>query len=403
MKPREAITILSWALYDFANTIFSMNVISLYFALWVTVDKGAQDIFYGLSLSVSLVLAAIFEPVIGAFSDWLKRRMPFLIFFTLFCCFFTGLIGFAKGLTAGLIFFGLANFGYQLAGVFYNALLPGICRPSQIGRVSGLGVGMGYLGTIFGLILVGPFVLRWGRQSAFVPTAILFFIFALPCFLLVKETAVGDKLQIRNPLKRIRQTFSDRERFSTLLYFLAAAFLFLNAINTVIVFMSVYIRKIGGFNDAQIISFYLFSTFFAIIGSVLSGLACDRLTPQRVLNIALGGWAIALALAGFWGHGSILWFIGPIIGLSLGSTWSAARALLVRLCPEEKLGEAFGLFGAVGKSSSIVGPLLWGLIVWAFDRLGPRKYNIAVLTQLLFLILGWLVLRKGFRQNASSL
>jgi len=319
MTINKKLTIFSWSMYDFANTIFAMNVISLYFALWVTVDMKGEDILYSLALSGSMLLAAISSPMMGIISDRIGKRMPFLIFFTFICCVFTALIGLINKLVLGLLFFAIANFCYQIAAIFYNALLPQISGKGQIGRVSGYGTSLGYCGTIAGLLLVRPFVLKYGRQAAFIPTAFLFLLFSIPCFLFVKDRLVGrrDKLrlfllrglsakqkgrgkfefQIRGAFKKTKETFVNIKRHPDLFNFLIAAFIALNAINSIIVFMSVYTKKVMGFTDPEIITFYIVSTIFAIISSFIAGFITDSLGSKRTLSIVLGLWCISILLA----------------------------------------------------------------------------------------------------------
>jgi len=394
----KKLAVFSWSMYDFANTIFAMNVISLYFALWVTVDMKGEDILYSWALSGSMLLAAIFSPIMGAISDKLGRRIPFLIFFTLICCLFTALIGLANGLLLGLLFFAVANFCYQIAAIFYNALLPQVSEKRQIGRISGYGVSLGYCGTIAGLLLVRPLVLKYGRQAAFIPTAILFLLFSLPCFLFVKEQLINrrDKfeLQIKGVFRKTRETFIHIREYPGLFNFLIAAFIILNAINTIIVFMSVYTKKVLEFTDSEIITFYIVSTVFAILGSFVTGFITDKLGSKRTLSIVLGLWCISILLAAISFSKTVFWIVGPLVGICLGATWTSARALIVVLSPPQMLGEVFGFYGLAGKSASIIGPLIWGLIVWAFGFLGVLKYRLAIFTLLLFLGSGYFFLCK---------
>jgi len=385
-------------MYDFANTIFAMNVVSLYFALWVTVDMKGEDILYSWALSGSMLLAAVSSPIMGAISDRLGRRIPFLMFFTLICCAFTALIGLINKLVLGLLFFAVANFCYQTAVIFYNALLPQISPKGQIGRVSGYGVSLGYCGTIAGLLLVRPFVLRYGRQAAFIPTAILFLLFSLPCFLFVKDSLIETKdqfgLQIGRAFKKIKETFLNIKQYSGLFNFLIAAFITLNAINTLIVFMSVYTKKVIGFTDSEIITFYIVSTVFAILSSFVTGFITDRFGSKRVLSIVLGLWCISILLVVISFSKTAFWILGPLVGMCLGATWTSARALVVDLSPPQMVGEIFGFYGLVGKSASVIGPLIWGVCVWGFGFLGILKYRVAILSLLPFLILGFIILQK---------
>ena len=178
--------IASWAFYDFANTIFSMNVISLYFALWVIVDHGGQDILYSGALSLSMIAVAVSAPIFGVISDQTGRRRLPLVFLTIISVFATVFIGQTNQLWVGILLFIIANYCYQSALVFYNGMLPNVARRSSVGIVSGYGVSLGYLGSIVGLLIVEPFVTNGGRSAAFLPTGILFLIFAIPCFILLK-------------------------------------------------------------------------------------------------------------------------------------------------------------------------------------------------------------------------
>jgi len=397
---QRKVTIFSWAIYDFANTIFSMNVISLYFALWVTVDMKGADILYGMTLSVSMFLAAICSPVLGALSDQLKKRMPFLIVFALFCCVFTALIGFVHQLFWGLLLFAGANFCYQVAEVFYNALLPQVADEASIGKVSGFGVGLGYLGTIIGLMLVSPFVLKYGRQAAFLPTAGYFLLFALPCFIFVKDIKTRTKNRF-NILKGFRQAFLQIKttvihvrRYSNLFIFFLGAFVAFNAVITAYIFMSVYIKKMIGFSDQEMIVFYVVCSIFAIMGSLAAGFLADKFGAKKILLKVLLLWCLALLLAIFSVNEMSFWAVGILAGISLGATWTSARALLIQLSPPEMVGEMFGFYGLIGRSASIVGPLVWGGSVWLFGFLGILKYRITVFIFFLLILAGFMILRK---------
>jgi UMF1 family MFS transporter len=407
----KKLTIFSWAMYDFANTIFAMNVITLYFALWVTIDMRGEDLHYSFALSISMLLAAITAPILGAISDRLGKRMPFLIIFTIICCIFTALISLVSQLVIGLIFFAVANYCFQSADIFYNALLPQVSDKNQIGKVSGYGTGLGYCGTIVGLLVISPFASKFGRQAAFIPTAILFFIFALPCFLFVKDNFIHKDVKISNnwrdtivqALLKTKNTVVNIRSYSGLFSFLLAIFISFNAINTIFVFMSVYIKKVVGFADANIITFYLVSSIFAIFGALVAGYITDRLGAKRTLSGVLLLWCIAVFTAMISNNKIIFWVIGPVVGISLGSTWTSARALAVALSPATMIGEVFGFYGLMGKTASILGPLIWGFSVYLFGFLGILKYRISIAILLLFLLLGLIILWFGVRDDARRI
>lgn len=202
------------------------------------------------------------------------------------------------------------------------------------------------------------------------------------------------ELQIRGAFKKTKETFVNIKKHPGLFNFLIAAFVALNAINTIIVFMSVYIRKVIGFTDHEIITFYIISTIFAIAGSFAAGFVTDRLGSKRTLMGVLGLWCISILLAIISMNKAIFWIVGPLVGICLGATWTSARALVVDLSPPKMVGEVFGFYGLAGKSASIIGPLIWGLTVWAFGFLGVLKYRLAISALLLFLGVGYFFLRK---------
>ncbi len=393
---------LSWSLYDFANTIFSMNVVSLYFALWVTVDKGAPDLVYSVAASTSMLLIALTSPLLGAVSDQVGRRLPFLVFFTGVCVLATALIGLVNSLWLGLLFFMVANYAYQSGLIYYDSLLPAVSKPETQGRISGIGVAMGYAGAILGIVAVAPFVAAGGRSAAFLPTAVLFALFALPCFLFVKEkaktqargaAALFSLTQWRRATSQTLRTLRHARRYEGLLRFLLARFLYTDAINTVILFMSVYAVRVAGFNDGEVQLLLIISTTFAVLGSLVYGQVVDRWGPKRSLNVVLAQWAVALLLAALSYDKTLFWLVGPIAGLSMGSTWVCDRVFLLRLSPPQHVGEFFGLYGLAGRFSSIFGPLLWGAIVFVLQGWGDGRYRVAVLSLLVLLLAGAWVLQ----------
>ena len=156
-RPR-LLSVSSWVLYDLANTMFSMNIVSLFFSLWIVNDMGGKDSDYGLANSFSMFVVFLVAPFLGALSDQTPRRMPFLIATTLVCCLATFLLG-ITGVFIALLIFIVANVFYQSGLIFYDALLPEVSTPENRGRVGGIGVGVGYMGSFIG-VLMGLVVLE---------------------------------------------------------------------------------------------------------------------------------------------------------------------------------------------------------------------------------------------------
>ena len=399
--------IASWAFYDFANTIFSMNVISLYFALWVTVDHGGQDILYSIALSGSMLAVAISAPVFGTISDQTgKRRLP-LTLLTIVSVLTTALIGQAEQLWVGLLLFVIANYCYQSALVFYNGMLPSVARQSNVGMISGYGVALGYIGSIAGLRLVEPFVTDGGRSAAFLPTAILFLVFAIPCFLYVKDPNPKPfYVDIGQSFRTLKKTITDASDYHVLLKFFVVHFLILDVVNTIIAFMSVYAHKVIGFDGKQITSFLILSTVFAMLGSLVIGWLVKHKGTVFSYGLVLWIWLAALSLIVLSSGETLFWMVGPLAGAGMGGVWVASRAIVVELSPPEKIGEFFGIYSLAGKMASIVGPLLWGSVVWLFQDTQTLKYRAAVGTLLLIAVATKLLfntLKKQIQTNSAQI
>ena len=395
-----SVPVLSWGLYDFANTIWALNIISLYFPLWVTQDMGAGQLVLSLAISGSMLAVAATCPMLGAVSDRFGRRIPFLTVLVLVCVGFTGLIGRVGGLTAALVFFAIANFAYQSGNVFYDSLLATVSREDNRGRVSGLGVGLGYVGSILGIFMILPIANNWGREAAFLPSGAIFLLFALPCFLLVKEPpgkAPWSASLIREGYAQLFRTMRRARTHANLLRFIAARFLYVDALNTLLVFMGIYVTEVIGFSNNQVGILLVISSFFAVFGSLFYGWLVDRIGPKRTLTIVLLQWMVVFIAAAATFSGSVFWVIGATAGVALGGTWTADRAFLARLAPPEQMGEFFGLYQLAGRFAAVIGPLVWGGTTWAFSAdglidLGDLRFRIAILVLLVNVVLGFLVL-----------
>lgn len=404
MKIKRVIEISSWSLYDFANTIFSMNILSLYFALWITIDKGGKDIYYSSAQAISVCLMLVMMPLLGIISDEYKRRMPFLIIFTCISVLFTAMIGLTDSLFMGLLCFIPAYFGYQVSLVFYDTLLPQIAgSPKKIGTVSGYGVALGYVGAIAGLKMVEPFVKVAGteevvRANAFLPTAFFFLLFSIPCFLIIKDLehkkvnmAVFQKFP--SAFKKLIQTVKNIKSYPNMFLFLIANLAYCDAINTIFLFMGIYATKVIGFNNAQIIKFLMISATSAAIGSFAWGYITDFWGSKKTMTVILLGWVVALTIAMISQSEAMFWVVGPLAGICLGGTWVTGRSIVVKLAPKHMLGEFFGMYGFTGKFSAIIGPMMWGIITYIFTKIGKELlgYRIAVGSLLVALIAGLII------------
>ncbi len=395
--PRSSV--VSWVLYDLANTVFSLSIVSLYFSLWVVDAMGGSDRLYGNANSISMALMFFTAPLLGALSDQMPRRMPFLIVSTLLCVGLTLFLG-TGGLIPSLILFGLANYFFQAGFIFYDALLPEVSTEENRGRVGGIGVGVGYLGSILA-ILVGLLLLPENPapddyRRVFVLTALLFLGFALPAFFFVRErprrvAPVGVR-SLGRAFTEIGQTVRRAGRYPGLGRFLIGRAFYADAANTLIVFMTIYVTQELGFTTDQA-QFLLLATIpSAVVGGFVWGVVVDRLGPKRTLNMVLLLWLFVLALAvaipvlGL--PRELIWVAGSLAGIALGGLWTADRPYMLRLTPPRYLGQFYGLYSMVGRFAAIVGPALWGLIVTTLEWGRPAAVgSLFVLVAIAYLIL----------------
>jgi UMF1 family MFS transporter len=395
--------VVGWVLYDFANTIFSYVVLTRYFTEWIVIVRDRPDWYVGvMSATTSLVLVACL-PVLGALSDRLGHHKPLLLALTCVSVSATAALGAVDGVLPALVAAGVAIFAFNAAEAQYHPLLASVAAPERRARVSGIGVGVGYLGALVALLALGHYVPDGENQRAFLPTAALFALFAAPCLLWVRErrrpraerpaagvvrAALGD---LGRSVRRAREGPHGR--------FLVARFLYYDALATVIGFMTVYARRTGEFNSSELDALLGLSTVFAVAGALLAGVLAERVGPKPVLVGTVSGVACVLLVTGVTGSGALLWVAGPVVGAALGSATAADRVLMLRLLPPEHRGEGFGLYALVGRVSSGFGPLvLWSGTIWLLSEvLGvagvAAASRVAVCVLALAALMGLVVLR----------
>ena len=413
MIPRRAIA--GWVLYDLANTIFSMGVVSVYFSLYVRETVGAQraDVAYGVITAVSMGIIFVVSPLLGAMTDRAPRRMPFLVGSTLVCCGCTAL--FARGpFAVSAVLFIVANAAYQAGVQFYDAMLPEVTSEQNRGRIGGIGVGVGYLGSY---IAVGAGLLIQPMNYAlyFAIVAALFALFAVPCVLFVRERGNPDPRPvfggrvIRDSTRQTVETLRQGQRYPGLLRFLVGRVFYTDAVNTVISFMSLYTTNVAlstGLGEAEgsrQAGFVMLSAIsFAVAGGFAWGRVVDRIGPKRTLNAVLLLWIAIFGLAAAIGFlrlpMAFLYAVAALAGLALGGVWSADRPYMLRLTPPDRVGEFYGLYGMVGRFSAITGPVLWAATTHvAVQRGGASELTgqaWAILTLLAMVVASVLILRR---------
>ena len=442
----------SWALYDFANTIFSMNIATLYFAVWLVSDLHVgRNTPVAIANGVSSLLVAVSIPVLGAISDATRRRKPWVVWFTIIACVATVAIAVVgqtvvpivgdqtlaaaalpadwhvstSALIAIIGAFIVANYAYQAAQPFYNAMLPELAPLHEQGRLSGLGTALGYVGSIAGVLLVSgffsgsiagivplpdgllrpmraivPFTAHAGRVSTFVPTALLFLLFTVPLMVWCRDhlsaTVQRTRIRWREAFAEVAHTVRDAKRHPGAIRFILASFLYQDAMGTIISYMALYAVVAMGFAKGTEQKLFLILTVPAVFGAYLCGILTDRIGPKKTLLLVISAWVVLLTAMILAPSQQAFWIVGFLIGLIYGGVSTAERPLLLSLVPDAEAGRYFSLMVLSARAAAVVGPFLWA---FAVDLLSPRfgtgfAYRSAVATVACAMLLALFILRK---------
>ena len=402
---------LSWALYDFANTIFSFAIVSFAMGPWTVRALGEANgtLAFTVAGSLSVLLNAIVSPALGAVSDRTGGRKRYLLVFTAMCIVPTAIIGLVN-IWLGLLAFALANFAYQAALIYYDAILPDVALPAKRGRLSGVGVGLGYLGTIVSGLLLRFTTDDAGLTTAFSFTlvAALFAVFAIPLFRVVRERplAGGTPFRLADAVGSWRQlgvTWRHAGERPGLQRFIVGRFFYSDGVNTAIAVMSLFTINAIGFTEGEALYVLLGLTVVAVIASFGWGYLADRWGPKRTLLTVLASWVLGLLIIGLVPNKVVFLLAGAILGSGLGGTAVTDRLLLLRLTPPARVGEMFGLFGLAGKFSAVIGPVAFGVIVFfLLEPLGTVAYQVAILSLLGLMVLGYWIVRGVLEPPASA-
>ncbi len=366
--------ILSWALYDTANSAFQLGIISLYYVLWIVQDMGVKEIYYSLALALAQMVIILSAPFLGAFSDKHHKKRIIFIFFTLECILFTTFLG-THNIMLSLLFFSLAFIGFQIGQIFYDSFLVDISTKENRGLISGIGIALGQVGYVLVILLMAPIVVRYGRSASFIPSALMFLVLCIPALILLKERTPAknkskETFRIKSTFKRVLTTLRNLKKYPGAIHFLISRFFYLDALHTVYIFAAVYCIMVLKFTDIEVQFLAAFLLVFAALGALSSGFFISRFGPKRFLGTTLIILTLGLCMLALTNSKTIVWLFGIILGLAEGFVWSVDRVIITRISPRKQIGEFFGLYGIMSRLSAMVGPLLWGGIVLVFAGLG---------------------------------
>ena len=393
-------TVRAWVLYDFANSIFPAVMTTAVFPLFyvnviVGQEGGLGDLWWTRAVSLSALLVAFTSPLLGAIADRSGVRKRFFAFYVAVCLVGVALITTLEPgmIVWGFVFFVIANVGFESAVVFYNAYLPDIAPPERLGEVSGRGFGWGYLGSALGLVLVLPFAMSERYEFIWPAVVAFFLLFSIPAFLRLPRDGAGE-MRVGQAavvgMRNVAAIAAEVWRIPNLRRFLLAYFFYIDGVLTIIAMAGVIAGVTFGFSTVGVIVLFLIVQFSAMAGALAMARPTDRAGPKTVLTWVLVMW-VAAGIAAYFIQGQMAFYVLAVVaGVGLGTVQSASRAFMASLIPDGREAQMFGFYALCGKSSSVLGPFLFGLVtVWAA---GNQRPGFLVLTAL-FLI-GLILLQR---------
>lgn len=393
-----------WASYDFANSLVSI-VFFLYFAQWLVIDQHIPDLWFNLAFTASALLLLFTAPFTGTLLDKHLRRITGLRFSTLSMTLLFGICALCAlnnlPLPA-LVFFTLGFYSYLLSFTFYTPLLQDIASEKRRGFVSGIGIAANYLGQMTGLIIVLPFSKGvWSlfqaapRAETLLPAVLLFLLFSLPMLLFFQEP-VKPK-QKASFGTHFRDMIADTRYLSSIpsvFFFLLAYFLFNDAILTASNNFPIFLEQVWGVSDTVKTFILLGILITSAFGGLISGSLADRFGHKRTLRFILIGWLFILPLVGFLTNFTLFVIATTLMGFWFGSNWAVSRSVMSYLAPKGKSNLVFAYFGLAERASSLLGPIVWGVLVGSLISIGSMRYRIAILVITCFILFGLWALTK---------
>ena len=408
---------LAWYLYDFGNSAYAAVILLAVYSAYFkgTVVGGAEGSrYWGIAVGIAMLVVAIISPILGAIADFSASKKRFLFIFSAITWVFTGLLFFVeKGdVLFGMLFFIIAEIGYRSGQVFYNSLLPEIAEPEDMGRVSGNGWAIGSLGGILALLILLPVIVIVGGtfvvRLSLVFTSIYFAIAALPAFLWIKEKAVPSNLPDGENIfsvafSRIIQTFKTLGDYKDFLRFIIAFLVYNDGILMALNFAAIIGAVLFGMTQTQLIIFMIIVQVTSVIGAYVAGIAGKKIGFKRSLIYSIM-MMIGVVLGMLFAQNLTQFFIvGALAGFALTGVQSVSRTLVGYFAPEGRSAEFYGLFAVTGRTSSFIGPTVYGFLAYeaaiffqnnghltlVAEQLGQR---VAIGSIAVFLLVGLLIL-----------
>jgi UMF1 family MFS transporter len=398
----------SWAMFDFANSGYTTVVITAIFnAYFVAVVAGNAEwatFAWTAALAVSYALIILTAPALGAYADAYAAKKRLLFLSAVGCVLFTGLLYFVGpgDLWLAVVLIILTNFFFGCGENLIAAFLPELARSNALGKVSGWGWSLGYIGGLISLGLSLAYV-TWAQEQGeaaehFVPVTMLitagfFALSSIPTFLFLKERAVpqlhlAGHTVVSEAFSRLGETIHRVRDYRDLVRFLVCIVFYQAGIQTVITLAAIYAQQVMSFNTSDTMFLVLVVNITASVGAFAFGSIQDRIGHIPTIALTLVGWMVMILLAWMAESRTMFWLAANVAGLCLGASQSAGRALVGYFSPDARHAEFFGLWGLAVKLSSILGPVTYGLVSW----ISRGDHRLAMLITGVYFVIGLLIL-----------
>lgn len=388
--------IFGWIMYDFANSSFTTIIVTVIYSVYfknVVVNQGELGTaLWGRAVSISMLFVALTAPIFGAVADFSRAKKKFLFYNCYLTVIFTALLYFVRAgdIFTGMLFFIIANFGFNSGNVFYNALLPDIVPRKDLGKVSGWGWAFGYVGGLISLLLMLPLIHNKWVTLSFPTVAAFFGIFAIPTFILLKEVKRPSKRTnyFRTAFHRIVNSAKNLRSFNELIKFIISYLIYNDGIIIVISFAAIYGATRFDMSQKELITYFIIANLTSMLGAFIFGYILDWIGAKKTISITLLIWIGVVFWAFRCQNVTEFYYVGMLAGIAIGSSQSSSRTMLALLTPQEKMAEFFGFYSVSGKIASIVGPLVYGEI----SRItGDQRW--AILSVIGFFVVGAVILQ----------
>ena len=376
VNKKEAI---SWAFFDFANSAYTLLIVSFVFPIYfrdVIAGSINGDFWWGLAVSVSTLIGGIITPVIGAIADYDSRRKSKFILFSMLTIIGTAALYFTGPglLVSGLLLFIFMNLCFEIAQTLYDSFLIHVSTEETVGRISGLGWGIGYLGGVIAMLLLRPLYvggyageLETMYKLTFPLTALFFFIFALPSFVFIKEHSIIKKKEsliniIKIGFQNTFKTIKEVKKHKKIAWFLVAFYILSDALVTIFAFVPIYAKVTLGFSLSEIAILLLIVQLIGFPAAIFFGWLSDKKGSKKILLFTIFIWIIIVLAASVAYSKTFFYILSILTGVVIGASQAIARSWFSRIIPKEKRCEFFGFNGFASKVAATTGPLIFGII-----------------------------------------